>query len=365
MRLSEERAYTSRPRPLEFRPEVRSYTRVATYHFTVKIVSRTHGRSVVGAAAYRSGTRLKENSTQLTYDYTRKHGVEHTEILAPNNAPSWVFDRSQLWNTVDQVEKRKDAQLARDMEIALPIELDNNAQVELLRDFVRHEFVAKGMVADCAIHRDNPNNPHAHVLLTLRHIGPKGFGLKERSWNERSQLLDWRLAWAETTNKHLAKAGLSARIDHRTLEAQGLDLIPTRKIGVSLERQKSDRLPPRIAERVAEHRAIAAENGSNIIADPRIATKALTHYNSAFTERDIARFLHTRTDGAEQFNEAYLKVTTSLSRRPRSYMEEIDAMQQQGAEKWREKQIAREKGASSEPQYPPRERPGMEDDLEL
>jgi Ti-type conjugative transfer relaxase TraA len=283
---------------------------VATYHFTAKIVCRSHGRSVVGAAAYRAGIRLREDGTQIVYDYTRKPGVEHTEILAPDHAPAWVFDRSRLWNTVDQVEKRKDAQLARDIEIALPIELDKNAQVDLLRDFVRREFVSKGMIADCAIHRDNPNNPHAHVLLTLRHIGKNGFGLKERSWNTTSQLLAWRLAWAEVANTHLAKAGLGARIDHRTLEAQGLDLIPTSKIGVSLERQKSDRLPPRIAERVAEHRAIAAENGSNIVADPGIAIKALTHYNATFTEHDIAKFLHTRTDGAEQFDAAYLKVTT-------------------------------------------------------
>ena len=284
---------------------------MATYHFTAKIVCRTHGRSVVGAAAYRAGLRLKEDSTQSVYDYTRKPGVEHTEILAPDHAPAWALDRSRLWNTVDQVEKRKDAQLARDMEIALPIELDKNAQVELLRDFVRREFVSKGMIADSAIHRDNPNNPHAHVLLTLRRIGPNGFGLKERSWNSTSQLLAWRLAWAEVANKHLAKAGLGVRIDHRTLEAQGLDLIPTSKIGVSLERQKSDRLPPRIAERVAEHRAIAAENGWNIVADPGIAIKALTHYQATFTQHDIAKFLHTRTDGAEQFREAYLKVTTS------------------------------------------------------
>lgn len=284
---------------------------MAIYHFTAKIVGRKEGRSVVGAAAYRAGMRLQEESTQNIWDYTRKRGIEHTEILAPDQAPTWVFDRSRLWNAVDKVEKRKDAQLARDIEIALPVELDRNAQVELLRDFARREFVSKGMIADCAIHRDNPNNPHAHVLLTLRRIGPKGFELKERSWNSTAQLLEWRSAWAEMANEHLAKAGFTLRIDHRTLEAQGLDLIPTSKIGVSLERQKSDRLPPRIAERVAEHRAIAAENGSNIIVDPGIAIKALTHYNATFTEHDIARFLHTRTDGAEQFREAYLRITTS------------------------------------------------------
>ena len=177
---------------------------------------------------------------------------------------------------MDQIEKRKDAQLAWDLEIALPVELGKTAQIELMRDFIRREFVSKGMMADLAIHRDNLNNPHAHVLLTLRKIGVAGFGLKERSWNEKSNLAQWRLGWAEVANEYLAKAGLSVRIDHRTLQAQGLDLIPGRKIGVSLERQKSNRLPWGIANRVAEQREIAGANGLQIIADPNIAIKALT-----------------------------------------------------------------------------------------
>lgn len=284
---------------------------MAIYHFTADIVSRAKGQSVVAAAAYRSGTRMREDTTGILYDYTRKIGVEHTEILAPDPAPSWVSDRAQLWNTIEALEKRKDAQLARSIEIALPKELNEAAQLTLVREFVRREFVSKGMVADVAIHRDNANNPHVHILLTLRRLGPKGFGLKERAWNQTARLQEWRLAWAETTNRHLAKEGLSIRIDHRTLKAQGLDLIPGRKIGVSRERQQSNTLPPKIAERVAEQRSIASENGARILADPNVAVKGLTHYQATFTEHDIARFLNTRTDGAEQFRDAYLKVTTS------------------------------------------------------
>ena len=391
--------------------------RVAIYHFSVKIVSRSDAKSAVAAAAYRSGTRLREHRTGIVFDFSQKRGVQHTEILAPENAPAWMSDRSALWNTVEEVEKRCDAQLARDLEIALPTELNDAAQVDLLRDFVRREFVTQGMVADCAIHRDNPNNPHAHVLLTLRRIGPNGFGLKERTWNSRSNLLAWRVAWSEVANKHLSKAGFSVQIDHRTLKAQGLDLIPGRKIGVGLDRQNSSRLPPRIADRVAEQRAIAAENGVNIVADPSIAIKALRHYQTTFTEHDIAKFLHTRTDGAQQFRQAFSKVTTSpdlvflgaddhgrkrytrrelpelpgttpQKSRPRSFMDEIDAMQQRGAEKWRDKQLVREKGdpaahvewdqADGPPSDPdsaqhldkqiqqkPLEPPAPEDDLEL
>src|SRR5690242_11458589 len=161
---------------------------MAIYHLTAKIVTRSAGRSVVAAAAYRSGECLEETRTGNTYDFTHKRGIEHSEILAPDGAPDWTHDRSKLWNAVDERERRKDAQLARDLEIALPIELDAIAQVALLRDFVHHHFVKEGMVADCTIHRDNPNNPHAHVLLTMRPLSKNAFGLKQRSWNARASL---------------------------------------------------------------------------------------------------------------------------------------------------------------------------------
>ena len=132
---------------------------MAIYHFHAKMVHRAKGQSAVAGAAYRSGSKLYEASTGITHDYTFKQGVEHSEILAPEDAPAWVFDRSTLWNTVEESEKRKDAQVAREIEVGLPIELKDKEQVALLRDFVNREFVAKGMVADIGIHRDNPNNP--------------------------------------------------------------------------------------------------------------------------------------------------------------------------------------------------------------
>lgn len=284
---------------------------MAIYHLSVKIVTRGAGRSVVAAAAYRAGESLDETATGITFDYTRKGGVEHTEILVPKNAPDWAQDRSTLWNAVEAGEKRKDAQLAREIEVGLPVELNADQQLALMRDFVRREFVAKGMVADLAIHRDDANNPHAHVLLTLRSIRASGFGPKERSWNERSKLMGWRQSWEEMTNQHLAQAGYDVRIDHRSLKDQGLDLTPGRKIGVGRERQASEALPDRITERIAEQQRIARENGEQILADPTRALKAMTHHQATFTDHDIAKFLHTRTDGAEQFQAAYVKVTTS------------------------------------------------------
>jgi Ti-type conjugative transfer relaxase TraA len=290
---------------------INGLTIVAIYHFHAKMVQRKLGQSVVAGAAYRSASRIYEESTGITHDYTHKRGVEHSEILAPEDAPAWVYDRYTLWNSVEAAEKRKDAQVAREIEVGLPIELKDREQVALLRDFVKREFLARGMVADIGIHRDNPNNPHSHILLTTRDLSPEGFGPKNRRWNTTQQLLNWRRGWAEVTNEHLIEAGLGVRIDHRSYREQNLGLTPGVKIGVGKERQHTPDLPGFLADRVAEQERIMGANGKEIIADPTIALKALSHSNATFSHQDIARFLNTRTQDAEQFQTAYLKVTTS------------------------------------------------------
>ncbi len=274
---------------------------MAIYHLTAKVISRAQRKSALASAAYRAADKLHDERLGKTFDYTRKRGVSHSEILAPEGAPGWTRNRERLWNVIEACEKRKDSQLAREIEIALPRELEPVAQIDLVRSFVRREFVPKGMVADFSLHRDNPENPHAHILLTLRRLGENTFGLKERSWNSRSNLSTWRVGWQEVANEHLARAGLSNRIDHRTLKAQQIDLIPGRKIGVSLIRQQDPTLPRRITERVEEQHRIARLNGEIILAKPSIALRALKHQQAAFTQADIARFLSTRTHGAEQF----------------------------------------------------------------
>ena len=284
---------------------------IAIYHLTAKIISRAKGQSVVASAAYRAGESLYDERYELTHDYTRKGGVTHSEILLPAGAPSWMADRQTLWNEVEAGEKRKDSQLAREIEIGLPLELTHAENVALVREYVQKNFVSKGMVADFAVHEDNPNNPHVHVLLSMREVTEKGFGQKVRAWNEKRDLLAWRSAWGETVNAHLAQAGHAIRIDHRTLEAQGIELAPGKKIGVGRERQLEGNLPRYIAERIAAQENIARENGDAIVAEPVLALRTMTHQRSTFTERDIARFLHTRTSGAEQFQLAMLKVTAS------------------------------------------------------
>lgn len=197
---------------------------MAIYHLSAKVISRAGGRSSVAAAAYRSGGRLHDARQGIEHDYSRKGGVVHAEILAPDIAPEWMHDRDQLWNAVEAVEKRKDAQLAREIEVALPRELDRGARLELLRGFVQRAFVDRGMIADIAVHegkaRDGQGQPHAHIMLTLRELTGEGFGKKARDWNAPDLLLGWREAWARDANAALERAGRSERIDHRSLPVQ-------------------------------------------------------------------------------------------------------------------------------------------------
>jgi len=198
---------------------------MAVYHLSAKVISRSAGRSAVAAAAYRSGDQLTAERDGLTHDYSRRHGVEHTEVMAPDNAPDWMRDRERLWNGVEAVEKRKDAQLAREVEVSLPRELTHDQRVELVRGFVRDEFVSRGMVADVAIHcptaSDGLDQPHAHVMLTTREVIPQqGFGGKNRDWNKGEALEGWRKTWAVHQNRALERAGHEQRVDHRSLEAQ-------------------------------------------------------------------------------------------------------------------------------------------------
>jgi len=201
------------------------------YHFSAQVISRKSGRSATAAAAYRAGEEVTDHRTGEVHDYSRKGGVVGASILAPADAPAWVFDREQLWNQVEAKERRKDAQLCREIDAALPVELDEHQRIEAVRQFVEAEMVSRGMVADVAFHDFDSGNPHCHIMLSMRHLEPEGFGAKNRDWNDRSVLNGWREKWAEHMNKALELAGEEKRIDHRSYADQGLDYEPTWHMG--------------------------------------------------------------------------------------------------------------------------------------
>jgi len=140
---------------------------IAIYHCSIKIISRGKGKSAVAAAAYRTGEKITNDFDGETHDYTRKGGVVHTEILLPDHAPVKYADRTVLWNAVEKIEKAKNAQLAREIELALPHELTREQSISLVREYVKAQFVNAGMCADFAIHDTGGGNPHAHVMLTM------------------------------------------------------------------------------------------------------------------------------------------------------------------------------------------------------
>ena len=300
---------------------------MALYHAHCKVIGRNSGRSVVAAAAYRSGSCLTEQTfdqetravIEQIWDYRRKGGVAFSAILAPEHAPEWVFDREALWNRVNHIEKRKDSQLARDFDIALPIELlssiplelseaqldslerrnvvlpcqlSADQNIELLKEIVQTCFVAHGMVADVNLHLDNLNNPHAHVLLTMRELVKSkdksiDFDLKKnRKWNSRVFLENIRAEIAQITNKHLERYGFVERISHLSFQEQGINLIPGIHVGPA--GSKMD-----ISERRQINAAIIRANSQQIMRQPELVLDKLAISKPVFTAEEILKTLRT------------------------------------------------------------------------
>lgn len=274
---------------------------MAVFHVSAQMIGRSSGRSSVACAAYRSGQELTDERLGKTFDYSRKDGVLDAQIFVPANAPAWMLDREKLWNAVEAKEHRKDAQLAREFQISLPRELTIEQNKSLIHDYVKQAFVSRGMVADVCLHveraSDGGAQPHAHIMLTTREVTPDGFGKKAREWNDKALLVEQRALWETVANHHLALNGHDMRIDHRTLEAQGIDLLPQTKIGPQSAR---DRLAA-----LEDHQRRARENGERLLANPALALKAITQQQSTFTHRDVARFVNRHTVDAEQFQAVY------------------------------------------------------------
>jgi uncharacterized protein (DUF2267 family) len=234
---------------------------MAIYHLSIKIISRGKGKSAVAAAAYRAGETITNEYDGITHDYTRKGDVVHTEILLPEHAPKEYADRSTLWNAVEQIEKNKNSQLAREIEISLSVELSRERNISLVREYVQRHFVEEGMCADVCVHDKGDGNPHAHIMLTLRPFEQDGsWGAKSRKeyllnkngerirlksgefktrkvdmmdWNEQTKAEEWRADWAAAVNAALEGQGLEERVDHRSFLRQGKEDIPTIHLGVA------------------------------------------------------------------------------------------------------------------------------------
>ncbi len=206
-------------------------TTVAIFHLSVKTVSRSAGRSSTAAAAYRAGVEITDERTGEIHDYRRKSGVESAELFLPDGAPEWATDRAKLWNAAEQSETRKNSTVAREFEVALPAELSADQRRELAHDFTKALVKKYGFAADCAIHLPGKNgdsqNHHAHILCSTRKLTDEGFTAKTRELDDRAtgavEVVECRELFADMTNAALERAGHAVRVDHRSLEAQGID----------------------------------------------------------------------------------------------------------------------------------------------
>ncbi|WGF90990.1 Ti-type conjugative transfer relaxase TraA [Marinivivus vitaminiproducens] len=285
---------------------------MAVYHMSVQMIGRSQGRSSVAAAAYRSGSKLHDERTDLTHDYSLKKDIVHSEILLPEGANEAWRDREVLWNAVEAVENRKNSQMAREFEFALPRELSDADNIALAQSFVQEQLVKRGAVADLNVHvakgSDGGRNPHAHVMLTTRHIKDGAFGQKDRAWQPSSEMLGWREALAVKTNQKLAERGHDIRVDHRSYEQRGIGIEPQTKIGWVAERMEAR---GETSDRRTEHNERAARNGQTIADDPSTALSLLTQQQATFTRADLARLVNRQTDGAEQFQTVLAKIEAS------------------------------------------------------
>lgn len=322
---------------------------VAVPHFSVSVVARGSGRSAVLSAAYRHCARMEFEREARTVDYRAKQGLLHEEFVIPADAPEWfrtmIADRSvagaseAFWNKVEAFEKRCDAQLAKDVTIALPLELTCEQNIALMRDFVERHITLRGMVADWVYH-DAPGNPHVHLMTTLRPLTEDGFGAKKiavrgpdgkpmRNDADRIVYDLWagslddfnvfRDGWFACQNRHLALAGLDIRIDGRSFEEQGIDLEPTIHLGVGTKaiQRKADRSGEKhegIAgklERVELQEERRAENTRRIQRRPEIVLDLITREKSVFDERDVAKILYRHIDDAGLFQSLMVRILES------------------------------------------------------
>ena len=204
---------------------------MAIYHCSVSVTSRSGGSSSVASAAYREAEKITDHRTGIVHDYSRKSDVIESITMLPKGAPEQFLQSKTLWNEVEKIEKRKDAQLFREVEVSLPNKMTHEQNIKLVTEYCNDNFIDQGMCATVSFHASKSDNPHAHIMLTMREVNQDGFGKKNRDWNHRKMIPKWRKDWAEITNKHLEKNGIDEKIDHRSLAEQGSNKKPTIHLG--------------------------------------------------------------------------------------------------------------------------------------
>lgn len=313
---------------------------MAIYHLSAQIISRGGGRSAVAAAAYRHATQMYAERTGQSFSYASKHDVAHTEIMLPAETPEWLRTAidgrdtngasEAIWNAVEVFEKRADAQLAREVEVALPVEFTAEENLETVREFARR-FTDNGQIVDFAFH-NKAGNPHVHIMLTMRPLTEDGFGkkkvplrnesgeiiregegdkqrIKYRNFaGQKDTLLLEREAWGEIVNRRLALKGIEERIDHRSFDDRGLELEPTQHRGLFADAVKQKGIERASLTREQE---IAATNEGILSARPELIWQAITDKKSVFDADDIAKALMTYVQEQDAFQNILTKLLVS------------------------------------------------------
>ena len=354
---------------------------MATYHFHVTQIKRSKGQSAVACAAYRSGEKLLSDYYGEVSDYTRKRGIVHTEILLPTHAPPEYSNRQALWNAVEKAEPHPKAQLAYSFDIALQNEFSMEENIELARHFLLDEFVSKGMICDFAVHlpdrKDGIQNPHFHVLCPMRPLDENGqWGAKQRreyvldergerirdkfgnyafnavpttDWGSPETLEHWRKAWCDLCNSKFAEKGFGERIDHRSYERQGVELLPTVHEGPTVRAMEERGIQ---TEKGSLNRWIKATNKMILAAEKKVSAmknwvsenrqsvliQSLNAYNSirnagAYSQTAKVKNLKELTDDVNFLKENGIETFEDLQGKLDELNEKIDGFKEQSNKK--------------------------------
>ena len=293
-------------------------TDMAIFHMSFSNISAGKGRSAIAGASYRSGEKLFDQKEGRSYFYARSVMPE-SFILTPKNAPEWANDREKLWNEVERKDRRANSRYAKEFNVALPVELSEDEQKELLTKYVQEDFVDEGMVADVAIHRDHPDNPHAHVMLTNRPFNPDGtWGLKSKrenildengnktytgnsrfprsrkvwlvDWDKKEKINQWRRNWAVSVNQVLEAKNLPDRISEKSYEEQGIDEVSTQHEGINSQKEKRQEFNQNVKQQ--RQAKAEAKNANEKIHNERRMQTLQRHYS--FDEKRLVAQLSNR-----------------------------------------------------------------------